>query len=68
MDINFYGAYIRAGATKRRGKRQIGILAHVEIGSQDGANRAGSGIVVAMSPTAPVYRAGIEAGATANTF
>ena len=68
MYINFNRTNIAAGTTECGRKRKVGIGLHVEVGIEDGSDWPCYGGMVTMSATAPINRAGIEAGGTADTF
>ena len=68
MDINLYRAYITAAAAERRSKGKIRVFFGIKIRIENGSDRSGYRGMITEAPAAPVYRAGIEAGCTADTF
>ena len=68
MDVDLDRTYIRAGAAKRRRKRQVGIFFHIQVGREDRAYRSGHGGMIAMPTATPIDRAGVKTGGTAYTL
>jgi hypothetical protein len=68
VDIDLYRTDIGAGTAKRRCEGQVGVFGPVEIGGQNGADRAGYCRMIAVATAAPIDGTGIETGGTADTF
>src|SRR5882757_3365368 len=68
VDIDLHRAHIGAAAIERGCKRQVAVFSGVERRIDDETDRAGVGGPVTQATAAAVNRAGIHAGAAANTF
>ena len=60
MYIDLDGTNIAAGATKRGGEWQVGIVLHIQVRRQYGADGTCNRCMITMAAASPVHRTGIE--------
>src|SRR6266404_1075869 len=68
VDIDLHRTDIGAAAVERRGEWQVAVFPRVERRIDDEADRAGIGGAIAQAAAAAVDRAGVHAGAAADTL
>src|ERR1700751_5974400 len=68
VDVDLHRTDVGAAAVERRSERQIAVLAGIEGGIDDDADGPGISGAVTQSAAAPIDRAGVHAGATADAL